>query len=94
MAFGARVEVLLDSGERIVDELALANAHPLGAKPFQRADYIGKFRMLTQDIIAPAESERFLRVAQTLEQIPGGELHQLNVALPEGTLARSRPGIF
>jgi 2-methylcitrate dehydratase len=93
-AFGARVEVSLDGGERIVDELAVANAHPLGAKPFGRADYIRKFHILTDGIIAPFEGERFLRVAQTLEQIPGGELHQLNVALPEGKLARSRPGIF
>jgi 2-methylcitrate dehydratase len=94
LAFGARVEVNLDSGERIVDELALANAHPLGAKPFRRADYIGKFRVLTQGLIAPAEGERFLGAAQDLERMPAGALHQLNVALPQGTLAQSRPGIF
>jgi 2-methylcitrate dehydratase len=94
MAFGARVEVLLDSGERIIDELALANAHPLGAKPFQRTDYIGKFRVLTQGLIAPVEGERFLDAVQDLERTPAGAMHQLNVALPEGKLAQARPGIF
>ena len=42
-AFGGRVEVLMQDGSRIVDELAVANAHPLGAKPFGRDDYIRKF---------------------------------------------------
>ena len=43
IAFGARIEVFMQDGSRIVDELAVANAHPLGARPFGRDDYIGKF---------------------------------------------------
>ena len=43
LAFGGRVEVVMQDGSRIVDELAVANAHPLGAKPFGREDYIRKF---------------------------------------------------
>ena len=35
-AFGARAEVTLHSGEVIVDEIAVADAHPLGARPFGR----------------------------------------------------------
>src|SRR5690348_3090045 len=46
-AFGGRVEVLMQDGSRIVDELAVANAHPLGARPFGRDDYIRKFTALT-----------------------------------------------
>ncbi|OOK83115.1 mmgE/PrpD family protein [Mycobacterium kansasii] len=42
-AFGARAEVTLNSGEVIVDELAVADAHPLGAKPFARPQYVAKF---------------------------------------------------
>ena len=33
----------MQDGSRIVDEMAVANAHPLGAKPFGRDDYIRKF---------------------------------------------------
>src|SRR6202042_3105859 len=34
LAFGARVEITLKGGRTIVDEMAIANAHPLGARPF------------------------------------------------------------
>ena len=81
-------------GTRIVDEMAVANAHPLGAKPFARADYVRKFRTLTEGILAPQEAERFLEVAQRAPELRPGELHLLNVALPDGALARGKPGIF
>jgi 2-methylcitrate dehydratase len=94
LAFGGRVEVLMKDGSRLVDELALANAHPGGAKPFGRDDYIRKFRILTDGIITPRESARFLEAAQNAAALPAGELDQLNVALPKGALEDSKPGIF
>ena len=54
LAFGGRVEVLMQDGTVIDDELAVANAHPLGARPFGREDYIRKFRTLTDGIISRA----------------------------------------
>jgi 2-methylcitrate dehydratase len=84
----------MQDGTRIVDELAVANAHPLGAKPFGREDYIGKFREMTDGIISSREANRFLEAAQALPQLKSGELHALNVALPAGTLAAGKPGIF
>ena len=45
-AFGARAEVTLKSGEVISDELAVADAHPLGARPFGREQYMQKFTEL------------------------------------------------
>ncbi|MDE2515703.1 MAG: MmgE/PrpD family protein [Rhodospirillales bacterium] len=93
-AFGGRVEILMADGSRIVDEMAVANAHPLGAKPFGREDYIRKFRILTEGIIAPREAERFLEAAQGLPRLAAGELHRLNVALPAADLAVAKPGIF
>src|ERR1700686_4019087 len=51
-AFGGRVEILFKDGSRIEDQLAVANAHPLGAKPFGRADYVRKFQILTEGIIS------------------------------------------
>jgi 2-methylcitrate dehydratase len=93
-AFGARVEVQLRDGSRVVDELAVANAHPLGARPFGREDYIRKFRTLTEGIISTREANRFLEVVQDLPRLAVGELHLLNVAVPAGTLAVGQPGIF
>ena len=93
-AFGARVEVYMQDGSRIVDEMAVANAHPLGAKPFARDDYIRKFQIITEGIISTRESNRFLEAAQDLARLPAGELYRLNVALPAGTLAVGKPGIF
>lgn len=46
-AFGGSVAITLTDGSTIVDEIAVADAHPLGARPFARADYVGKFRILT-----------------------------------------------
>lgn len=93
-AFGARIEVLFKDGSTLVDEMAVANAHPLGAKPFELADYIHKFRSITDGIITTRESNRFLEAAQNLAKLGKGELGQLNVALPAGTLKDSKPGIF
>ena len=93
-AFGARVEIFLKDGSQIEDQLAVANAHTLGAKPFTRADYIRKFNLLTEGMISSDESQRFLGVAQRLPDLPAGDLRQLNVAVPAQALAKGRPGIF
>ncbi|MCQ4162266.1 MmgE/PrpD family protein [Roseomonas sp. GC11] len=93
-AFGARVEILFKDGTSLVDELAVANAHPLGAKPFGREDYIRKFRILTEGLISAREANRFLEVVQDLPKLGAEDLHLLNVTLPRGTLAEGKPGIF
>jgi 2-methylcitrate dehydratase len=94
LSFGGRVEITLKDGRVLSDELGVANAHPNGARPFGRADYIGKFRLLTDGIIAAKEAERFLDAVQDLAKLPAGELGALNVALPRGNLADGKPGIF
>lgn len=93
-AFGGRVEIFFKDGSRLEDELAVANAHPLGAKPFRRADYIRKFQTLTEGLISPEESRRFLDLAQGLPELQATELRQLNVAMPGNKIVRGRPGIF
>ncbi|MDE8346394.1 MAG: MmgE/PrpD family protein [Acidocella sp.] len=93
-AFGARVEIIFKDGSTLVDEMAVANAHPLGAKPFGRDDYIHKFRSLTDGIITARESRRFLDAVQDLPRLAAGELGALNVALPAGELLDAKPGIF
>jgi 2-methylcitrate dehydratase len=94
LAFGGRVEVIMKDGSKLVDELAVANAHPNGAKPFARADYINKFQILTDGIITPRESNRFLEAVQDLPRLPAGELYRLNVAIPASALVAGKPGIF
>jgi 2-methylcitrate dehydratase len=94
LSFGGRVEIFLNDGSKIEDELAVANAHPLGARPFGRDDYINKFQILTDGIISTRESNRFLEAAQELPRLPAGELHRLNVALPAGTLTVGKAGLF
>jgi 2-methylcitrate dehydratase len=73
-AFGGRVVVELEDGTTIADELAVADAHPLGARPFARADYIAKFRQLAEGVVSEAEQERFLECAQNLRSLTGAEL--------------------
>ncbi|MBV1800205.1 MmgE/PrpD family protein [Siccirubricoccus sp. G192] len=94
LAFGGRVEIVLKDGTRLVDELGVANAHPNGARPFGREDYINKFRILTEGTLSTREANRFLEVVQDLPRLTAGELGLLNVALPAGALAEGKPGIF
>ncbi|MFC6010782.1 2-methylcitrate dehydratase PrpD [Nocardia lasii] len=96
-AFGARAEITLKSGEVIVDELAVADAHPLGARPFARAQYIEKFRTLAEGVIDPAEQDRFLEVAQRTPELSAEELGQLSFTVSDEVLARTpklRGGLF
>ncbi|MCD7053147.1 MmgE/PrpD family protein [Rhodococcus sp. BH2-1] len=88
-AFGARAEVTLKNGEVIVDELAIADAHPLGARPFARDQYIAKFRTLAEGVVAPAEQDRFLDAAQRTPELKAGELNQLTFTVSDDVLARS-----
>ena len=78
-AFGGRIEIDLVDGSRIVDEIAVADAHPLGAHPFARPQYIQKFRTLAEGVLTDAEIERFLDVAQRLPELKATELGGLNV---------------
>ena len=94
-AFGARVVVTLKDGTVIEDEKAVANAHPLGAKPFARPDYIGKFRSLTDDLLDRAETERFLDLVQRLPGLTAAEVQGLNPALDAGRVETNPArGIF
>src|SRR5579872_153270 len=93
-AFGGRVEIFLRDGTRIADEMAVANAHPLGARPFARADYLRKFESLTGRVLTPQESRRFLSAAQDLGTLCAGDLRGLNLTVPAGTLLRGGPGLF
>ncbi|MFK4836600.1 MmgE/PrpD family protein [Microbacterium sp. ZW T2_14] len=86
-AFGGRVEIRLTNGETIVDEIAVADAHPLGARPFAREDYVRKFRLLAEPVLTADEIERFLGLAQRLPELTPEEVQQLTIVADFGVLA-------
>ena len=88
-AFGARAEITLKNGEVIVDEIAVADAHPLGARPFERKQYIGKFTELADGVVAESEQQRFLSVVENLPSAAPGSLGALNIAVESTVLDRA-----
>ena len=93
-AFGGRVVITMKDGTLIADEMAVANAHTLGATPWGRADYIRKFRTLTEGLLDTGEIARFLELVQLLPALRAEELVGLNVAIPAGALLVGERGIF
>ncbi|RRR99709.1 MmgE/PrpD family protein [Glycomyces terrestris] len=94
-AFGGRVEIVLDDGTVVADELAVADAHPAGARPFGREQYIAKFRTLADGVIAAAEQDRFLDLACRLESLDATGVRALHLAAPAGALAEpTAKGLF
>ncbi|MBC9927817.1 MULTISPECIES: MmgE/PrpD family protein [unclassified Leucobacter] len=95
-AFGGRVEITLSDGSKIIDQIAVADAHPLGARPFARANYIAKFRMLAEPVLEPAEIERFLELVQRLPELSAAEVNELTIVAKPGLLesAPSPKGLF
>jgi 2-methylcitrate dehydratase len=85
-AFGGRVVITLTDGTVIEDELAVADAHPLGAAPFAREQYIHKFRTLAEGVVEPQEIERFLALVQRLPELTAEEIGGLTVTAAPGVL--------
>jgi 2-methylcitrate dehydratase len=73
-AFGGRAVITLADGSVIDDELAVADAHPAGARPFDRDAYAGKFRTLSDGTVAPADQDRFLTTAEHLAELGAPDL--------------------
>lgn len=95
--FGGRVEIVFNNGEKLMDELGVANAHPAGAKPFVRKDYIRKFDELTEGQISKEERNRFIQLAEDLPTLTAAQVQELNVQIPIEKLNNSKrdtKGIF
>ncbi|MGW8482983.1 MmgE/PrpD family protein [Microbacterium sp. NPDC055903] len=94
-AFGGRVEITLSDGSTVTDEIAVADAHPLGARPFARENYIAKFRLLAEPVLDAAEIERFLALVQRLPELTAAEVVELSIVAKPGILAADAPkGLF
>ncbi len=94
-AFGGRVVIVMDDHTRIEDELDVADAHPRGARPFARPQYIAKFRSLSDGVIDPPEQDRFLQSAQNLRSLRPDQLRGLTFTVDPARLGPEPPnGIF
>lgn len=95
-AFGGRVEITLTDGTTVTDEIAVADAHPLGARPFVRENYVAKFRTLAEGVLEPEEIDRFLQLAQRLPELTADEVRQLSIVAAPGVLdaAPNPRGLF
>ncbi|MBV9521493.1 MAG: MmgE/PrpD family protein [Alphaproteobacteria bacterium] len=81
-AFGGRLSIILRDGRTISAELAVADAHPNGRRPWRLPDYLAKFRRLTAEVLAPEESARFLADAERLTRLSAAAIRGLNPVLP------------
>jgi 2-methylcitrate dehydratase len=94
-SFGAKVVITLNNGKKISEQLDRADAHPYGARPFKRQNYINKFKTLTDSILEKRESDRFLKVVQNLKNLKPGQLDKLNIEIKKNKLKRNlKKGIF
>jgi 2-methylcitrate dehydratase len=95
MAFGGRVVVTMEDGRVIEDELGVADAHPNGARPFARPQYIEKFRTLSEGVIALDEQNRFLGLIERLRTLTPAEVLALTFTVDPSKLgAAAKTGIF
>ncbi|MDV2418241.1 MmgE/PrpD family protein [Corynebacterium tuberculostearicum] len=94
-AFGGKAVITFKDGTVVEDERAVADAHPLGARPFVREQYVEKFTKLAAGIVDEAEQERFLEAVQNLENLT--DLTELNVRVTDAHVAsapKKPEGIF
>ncbi|MFT4126624.1 MAG: MmgE/PrpD family protein [Gordonia sp. (in: high G+C Gram-positive bacteria)] len=88
-AFGAKAVITLKNGETITDELAVADAHPLGARPFARPQYEAKFTTMADGVIDTDEQQRFLAAAAQVADLGPGELGALNLVVAPNVLDKA-----
>ena len=94
-SFGGKVVVTLNNGNKIIEQLDRADAHPYGSRPFKRQNYIQKFLTLTDGILDKKESLRFLRTVQNLKKLKPGELNKLNIQVKRSQIKKNtKKGIF
>lgn len=91
-AFGARMVVTMDDGTVIEDELAVADAHPAGSRPFGRAGHRAKWDALAVPVLGDEEAARVAALAAGLGELTPAALRDLSPAAPAGALGEPVPG--
>jgi 2-methylcitrate dehydratase len=89
-SFGGKLVIKMKDGKTVERELGIADAHPNGKRPFERKQYIEKFKTLTDGIISKNERDRFLRDVQKLMKLKTGDLHKLNVEVKPSLQKKKR----
>ena len=85
------------NGEKIIDQLEFANAHPSGKTPFKRPEYIKKMKPLFMDMVDTKEETRFLNLVEKLAKLKTEEIKQLNISCDKNKInfeKNSIKGIF
>ncbi len=85
-AQGARVEIELNNGVKIVEQLEFANAHPSGKTPFKRQEYIKKMKPLFEKLVSNDEETRFLKLVDDLSALSSDQVKELNVSCIENSI--------
>ncbi|NEA30229.1 MmgE/PrpD family protein [Streptomyces sp. SID13031] len=92
--FGGRVEITLADGTVIADGLGVADAHPRGARPFARPNYLDKFHKLAAGVVSEQEQRRFVDLVQRLPELTPAEVRQLTVTVDDTKLEVAPEGLF
>ena len=82
-AFGGKVIITMNDGKIIEDKIERANAHPAGKRPFKRENYIGKFDILTKELITKKERNRFIELVENLRNLSAEQVKGINVQVAE-----------
>ena len=82
-AFGGKVIITMNDGKIIEDKIERANAHPAGERPFKRENYIGKFDILTKELITKKERNRFIELVENLRNLSAEQVKEINVQVAE-----------
>jgi 2-methylcitrate dehydratase len=88
-ALGGGAEVTLSDGTVIRDAIAFADAHPLGARPFGREQYVAKFTELADGVVAADVQDRFLSLVTRLPELKRDEVS--GIALPGVAVEAAEP---
>ena len=88
--FGGSVKITMKDGSVIIDEKAIADAHPNGSRTFKRSQYVEKFKALTNGIITQKESKRFLHLVQNLKSLKKRDIQLLNVEVKPKFIKKSK----
>ena len=93
-AYGGRVEVVMTDGSTVTDEIEVPDAHPRGARPFARDQYVEKFRRLSESVVDREEAERFVESVLRLNALDAAELVDLSFRASPPLATGATQGIF
>ena len=96
-AFGGKVIVAMENGVMHEKELERAHAHSGGKNPFDRKQYINKFKTLTRPFISEDTQSKFINCVQELQSLTKEQIVELNIEIRNEDLIGNKPdqnGIF